>query len=154
MASKFGKGYYNDWESMIQGIKVGLQDAFEEACYKICSGADELIRGAIYSNNMGKTYEPFRTYEMGAIDYLTPHINGTECYFTFDNQDIMSLTLENPQHHGLTDDKGNGYDAESFMVQIIDDHDNKDFVDEVKDYIQKEFPKVYRECCRKNGLQL
>ena len=66
----------------------------------------------------------------------------------------MSLTLENPQHHGLTDDKGNGYDPESFIIQIIDDHDNKDFVDEVKDYIQKEFPKVYRECCRKNKLML
>lgn len=149
MAKAFGRGYYNDWDSMIQGIKVGLQKAFNEACEKICEGADELIRGAIYSNNMGITYEPFRTYEMGAISYLTPHISGTECYFSFDNKDIMSLTVDNPPHHGLED-----YDPESFMVQIIDDHDNKQFVDEVKDYIQKEFPKVYRECCKKNGLQL
>lgn len=154
MAKAFGRGYYNDWESMMQGIKVGLQSAFEEACSIICEGADELIRGAIYSNNMGETYEPFRTYEMGAIGYLTPHISGTECYFAFDNQEILSLSKDNPPHHALSDDKGNGYDPESFMIQIIDDHDDKEFVNEVRDYIQKEFPKIYRECCRKHNIQL
>ena len=154
MASKFGKGYYGDWESMIVGIKKGLQQAFNEACDELCERGNEIIRGAIYSNNMGETYEPFRTYEMGAISYLTAHISGTECYFAFDNKDILSLSPSNPPHHAFTNDKGNGYDPESFMIQIIDDHDNKQFVDEVRDYIQKEFPKVYRECCRKNGLQL
>ena len=149
MANKFGKGYYNDWESMVVGIQVGLQEAFRMACEEICEGADELIRGAIYSNNMGETYEPFRTYEMGAISYLQPHISGTYCYFTFDNQDILSLTVENPPHHGLEN-----YDPNSFIVEIINDHDKKDFVDEVRDYIQKEFPNVYRECCRKLQIQL
>lgn len=149
MAKAFGRGYYNDWESMMQGIKIGLQDAFEEACQIICERADELIRGAIYSNNMGETYEPFRTYEMGAISYLTPHISGTECYFAFDNQDIMSLTVDNPPHHGLEN-----YDSESFMIQIINDHDDKEFVNEVRDYIQKEFPNIYRECCRKHNIIL
>ena len=149
MAKIFGKGYYNDWESMMQGIKVGLQSAFNEACDIICEGADELVRGAIYSNNMGETYEPFRTYEMGAINYVTAHISGTECYFAFDNQEILSLNVENPPHHGLED-----YDPESFMIQVINYHDDKQFVEEVRDYIQKEFPKVYRECCRKNKLVL
>jgi hypothetical protein len=149
MAKIFGKGYYNDWDTMVVGIQVGLQRAFEEACNEVCEKADEIIRGAIYSNNMGETYEPFRTYEMGAISYLTPHISGTECYFSFDNQDIMSLTVDNPPHHGLEN-----YDPESFMIQIINDHDDKEFMNEVKDYIQKEFPIVYRECCRKHNITL
>ena len=36
MASKFGKGYYSDWESLMVGINVGLQKAFEMACDRIC----------------------------------------------------------------------------------------------------------------------
>ena len=148
MAKAFGRGYYNDWESMVQGIKVGLQSAFEETCNIICERADELIRGAIYSNNMGKTYEPFRTYEMGTISYLTPHISGTECYFSFDNQDIMSLTVENPPHHGLE-----SYDPESFMVQIIDAHDDKEFVNESNYYIQKDFTILYRTLYKNHNIQ-
>ena len=149
MASKFGKGYYGDWESMIVGIKKGLQQAFNEACDELCERGNEIIRGAIYSNNMGETYEPFRTYEMGAIDYLQAHVNGLDCYFTLDNEEILSLDISNPPHHGLSD-----YDAESFMVQIINDHDKKDFIEPLRDLIQKEFPNIYRERCRKNGLEL
>lgn len=149
MASKFGKGYYSDWESMIVGMKKGLQQAFNEACDELCERGNEIIRGAIYSNNMGETYEPFRTYEMGAIDYLQAHVNGLDCYFTLDNKEILSLDISNPPHHGLAD-----YDAESFMVQIINDHDKKDFIEPLRDLIQKEFPNIYRERCRKNGLEL
>ena len=154
MASKFGKGYYTDWESRIVGMQKGLQKAFNEACDELCEKGNEIIRGAIYSNNMGETYDDFRTYEMGAIDYLQAHVNGLDCYFTLDNKEILSLDISNPPHHGLSDDSGNGYDAESFMINIIDNHDNKQFMEELRDLIQKEFPKIYRERCRKNGLEL
>lgn len=154
MAKIFGKGYYNDWDTMVVGIKVGLQRAFEEACNEVCEKADEIIRGAIYSNNMGETYDDFRTYEMGAIGYLKANVSGTYCYFTFGNEEILTLTQDNPEHHALTDDPHNGYDTDSFMVDIIDDHDNKQFLEEVKYFIQKEFPNIYRERCRANGLEL
>ena len=155
MASKrFGSGYYDDWESMVVGMKKGLQKAFNEACDELCERGNEIIRGAIYSNNMGETYDDFRTYEMGAIDYLQAHVNGLDCYFTLDNKEILSLKPSNPPHHALTDEGKNGYDAESFMINIIETHNEKNFLEPLRDLIQKEFPKIYRERCRKNGLEL
>lgn len=149
MASKFGKGYYDDWESLMVGIKVGLQKAFEMACDRICEGADEIIRGAIYSRNMGETYEPFRTYEMGTIGYMKANVSGTHCEFTFDNKEILSLDIENPPHNQL------GYNSpETFMIDVINDYDEKNFVDDVRDYIQREFKNVYRQCCKELKIDL
>lgn len=153
MANKYGKGYYNDWESMMFGIQVGLQKAFEEACQEICEKANEYIRGGIYGNLHSGTYDDFRTYEMADIEYLKANVSGTYCWFTFNDKEFMSLTIDNPEHHALSDDEGNGYDADSFMWNIINPNHNN-FMDDVRDFIQKEFKDIYRKYCNANGLVL
>jgi hypothetical protein len=153
VASKYGKGYYNDWESMMFGIQVGLQKAFEEACQEICEKANEYIRGGIYGNLHSGTYDDFRTYEMADIEYLKANISGTHCWFTFNDKEFMSLTIDNPEHHALSDDRGNGYDVDGFMWDIINPNHNN-FMDDVRDFIQKEFKDIYRKHCNANGLVL
>jgi hypothetical protein len=153
MASKYGRGYFTNWESMEVAIQVGLQEAFKEACEQICEQANEMIRGGIYGNLHSGTYDDFRMYELADVEYLKPNISGTYCYFTFNDKEFMSLTIDNPEHHALSNDKGNGYSADGFMWNILNPN-HEQFMDDVRDYIQKEFAKVYRDCCRRNGLML
>ena len=153
MANKFGKGYYNDWESMLIGLQVGLQEAFKMACERLCEECNERIRGGIYGNLHDGSYDDFRTYELADIEYLIPNIIGFNCYFSFDDKNFISLTKSNPEHHALTDDVGNGYGAESFMIEIISPNHNQ-FMDDIRDYIQKEFANIYRNCCRELKIQL
>ena len=40
------------------------------------------------------------------------------------------------------------------MIDVINDYDKKDFVDDVRDYIQREFKNVYRECCKELKIDL
>ena len=154
MASKFGSGYFTDWESMEIAIKKGLQQAFERACNRVCEEADDYIRGGIYNNLHMGTYDDFRTFEMGAISYLTPNISGTYCSFSFNDKEIMSLSHDEDEvaHHALSTN-GGGYDAESYMWDIINpNHDF--FMNDVRDYIQKNWQKIYREECIALGIQL
>lgn len=153
MANKYGRGYYTNWESMELAIEIGITQAFKEACEQICEQANDMIRGGIYGNLHSGQYDDFRTYEMADIEYLKANVSGTYCNFEFNNKEFMTLTIDNPEHHGLSDDKGNGYSANSFMWELINPNHGK-FMDDVRDYIQKEFAKVYRECCRRNGLTL
>ena len=153
MASKFGKGYFTDWEEMVVALKKGLTVAFQEACQELCDEANKRIRGGIYGNLHGGTYDEFRTYELADVEYLKPNFSGTYCWFTFNDKEFMSLTIDNPEHHALSDDSGNGYDVDGFMWNIINPN-HEQFMDDVRDYIQKEFPKIYRKYCKKNKIQL
>lgn len=152
MANKYGKGYFTDWESMIMAIREGCEEAFKEACEELCQEANERIRGGIYGNLHSGSYDDFRTYELADVEYLKCNFSGTYCWFTFNDKEFMSLTIDNPVHHGLSDDKGNGYSADGFMWKIIDtNHDN--VMNDVRDYIQKEFPKIYRKCCKDRNFK-
>lgn len=151
MANRFGKGYFTDWNEMIATLKKGSERAFKKACQKICDECNDRIRGGIYG-----TYQPDfynRTEEMWDMDYLTADVQGLECQFRFDNQEFMSLTIGNPEHHALSDDVGNGYDTTNFMEKIISPiHDN--FMSDIRDYIQKNFADIYRQCCKEEGFEL
>ena len=151
MASKFGKGYYGDWQSMMRGIQEGCEDAFEEACYLICDEINERIREGIYVGDH-PTYE--RTMDIYNMPhYVTPNITGLQCEFAYDNEAFMSLHPQNPEHHALSQDSGNGYNAEGFVEEILSPiHDG--FMLDIKYDIQKKFPTVYRECCKKRGFVL
>lgn len=152
MANKFGKGYYGDWESMMRGIKEGCEDAFEEACYIICDDINARIREGIYSGGDHPTYH--RTMQMYNMpNYVTPNITGLQCEFAYDNEVFMTLDRNNPEHHALTEDKGNGYTPQGFVEDILSEQHDK-FMLDIKYDIQKQFPQIYRECCKKRGFTL
>lgn len=153
MASKYGKGYYTDWYEMIVAIQEGSKKAFKKACQKICDECNERIRGGIYTQgNISGTYE--RTMEMANMDYLKAEVHGTECQFLFDNQEFMELTIDNPEHHGLSDEGANAnYDTVKFMEEIISPIHN-DFMVDIHDYIYNNFADIYRQCCKEEGFTL
>lgn len=153
MANRFGKGYFTDWNEMMATLQEGSKRAFKKACQRICDECNERIRGGIYTlGDIQGTYE--RTMEMANMDYLMADIQGLECQFRYDNQEFMSLSIDNPEHHGLSDDGANAnYDTTAFMEKIISPiHD--DFMSDIRDYIQKNFANIYRQCCKEEGFEL
>ena len=152
MANRYGKGYYSDWYEMIQSIELGSKRAFKKACQKICEEANERIRGGIYG-----TYQPIeydRTFEMFDLDgYMTYEIDGLQCTFMIDGDEIETLDARNPEHHGLTSDSGNGYSGEKFLEELINPN-HQDFLFNCRKWIEDKYKTYYREECRKRGLSL
>ena len=163
MASKFGKGYYNDWYEMLIGINQGLEKAFEDTCKELCKEANKMIAENIYNTYQPQDYD--RTFEMfnNMNHHLTYERQGLECQFLYDNNEFTKLSIDsvgnkvsdsyNLAHHALSDDSGNGYDTQSFMDDIISPIHN-DFMVDVREYIEKNFKPTYRKYCQKYGFNL
>ena len=141
---KYGSGYSFDWGSWELTLQQGFHEALKDMCQTLCDRVNDMIQSGIYSNTP-LVYE--RTYEMEKLDYMTYECFGLTAHFYFDNKEFDTLTIDNPPHHQY-----NG-DAEGFMMYVINpQHD--DFMVDVMAYIDNNKARLYRQSCKKLGLNL
>ena len=150
--SKFGGGYYNDFDAMLISMQQGFEEALELCAERLCKDLNDIIIEQIYNTPEGDTYD--RTFEMADLDpYMTYEIYGLRCTFYINGEEIETLYARNPEHHGLTQDKGNGYTGEQFLEQLINPN-HGDFLFNCKRWIEQKYKTYYRDACRELGLNL
>ena len=131
------KQYYTSWEEMIIGIQKDYANAFDRVCEQLCEELNELIIGYTYGKEE-KEYD--RTFEMADGDIVHYRKLGTtnaEFYF----KDDMITTIDNPHHHILEE----GGDMEDLV-----DYATFGRVEDMRNYIVKRFPQLYRQAMKGN----
>ena len=147
-----GRGYFNNFDEMFISLEEGFEEALEATAERLCEDMDMIIKENIYNTPEGQTYD--RTFEMFDLDgYMTYEIDGLQCTFMIDGDEIETLDARNPEHHGLTSDSGNGYSGEKFLEELINPN-HKDFLFNCRKWIEDKYKTYYREECRKRGLSL
>ena len=146
MANKYGQGYYNNFDEMMISLEAGLREALEGTAKRLCEDMNEIIKENIYNTPEGQYYE--RTFEMYELkEYMTYEINGLQCVFKINGEEIETLDVENPPHHALEE-----YSGESFLEYLSPDH--KDFIFNCKRWIEAKYKWYYQEECRKRNIRL
>ncbi len=144
--ARYGSGYFTDWESMSIALNKGLKQALTNTCERMCEECNQMIRGGIYTTYQPTEYE--RTFEMND-DLLTYKVdNGLNAQFIWDKKVFSQIEIDGAHHHGLED-----LDLDNFM-KLISEQYHDEFLNDVRDYIQKNFKRIYQEECRKLGFSL
>ena len=139
-----GRGYYNDFETMLIGMREGLEEALEATAERLCAEMDDIIIENIYNTPEGQYYK--RTEDMAHLEgYMTYEMNGLSCTFMINGETIETLEPENPPHHALET-----YSGESFLQFFSPDH--QDFLFNCKRFIEDKYEYYYQQECRKRGL--
>lgn len=132
------KKYYTSWDEMIIGLNNDCADVFYDVCDVLCSELNDMIIAYTYGKAEGDWYD--RTFEMqdgGIVKYKK--IGALNAEFYFDDEPIV--TIDNP-HHNILQEGGT-------MEQLVD-YATFGRVEDMRDYIVKRFPQLYRKALKGN----
>lgn len=131
------KKYYTSWDEMIIGINKSCSDAFDDVCEALCVELNDLLTSYVYGKNYMPTWYD-RTYEMADGNIVNyKKIGATNAEFYFDQEPIV--TIDNP-HHNVLDEGG--------TMEDLVDYATFGRVEDMKNYIVKRFPQLYRLAMR------
>jgi hypothetical protein len=133
------KKYFTSWDEMIIGIREDSSHIFDEVCEELCEEANDLLSYYIYEQKAEvPSYQ--RTYEMdGLISYKKIGALNAEFYY---NEKLIE-TIDNPYHNVL---------EEGGTIEQMVDVASWGREEDIRAFIAKRFPQMYREKAKKLGL--
>jgi hypothetical protein len=133
------KKYFTSWDEMIIGIREDSARIFDEVCEELCEEANDLLSYYIYEQKAEMpSYQ--RTYEMdGLISYKKIGALNAEFYY---NEKLIE-TIDDPYHNVL---------EEGGTIEQMVDVASWGREEDIRAFIAKRFPQMYREKAKKLGL--
>jgi hypothetical protein len=133
------KKYFTSWDEMIIGIREDSARIFDEVCEELCEEANDLLSYYIYEQKAEvPSYQ--RTYEMdGLISYKKIGALNAEFYY---NEKLIE-TIDDPYHNVL---------EEGGTIEQMVDVASWGREEDIRAFIAKRFPQMYREKAKKLGL--
>lgn len=130
------KQYFTSWDEMIIGVQNDLANAFDDVCDVLCVELNDMLISYTYGKEESEWYD--RTYEMADGNIVTYRkLGATNAEFYFNQEPIV--TIDNP-HHNILQEGGT-------MEQLVD-YATFGRVEDMKDYIVKRFPQLYRQAMK------
>lgn len=129
------KKYFTSWDEMIIGLTKDAQGVFDDVCEVLCQELNDMITAYTYQD------EPVyydRTFEMSdgnLVSYKKKGKLNAEFYFN----DKPITEIDNPHHHVL--------EQGGTMEELVDLATNGR-VEDMKNYIVKRFPQLYRKALK------
>lgn len=132
------KKYYTSFDEMIIGIRQDCANAFDDVCDVLCQELNDILVGYVYGKEETESYD--RTFEMSEGNIVQyKKIGATNAEFYFDNKPIV--TIDNPHHNVL---------QEGGTMEDLVDYATFGRVEDMKAYIVKRFPQLYRKAMKGN----
>jgi len=126
------KQYYTSWDEMIIGIQNDCANAFDDVCDNLCQELNDMLVAYAYNGTPDYYQRTFEMSDGNIVHYKKTGATNAEFYF----KDDMITTIDNPHHHILEEG--------GTMEQLVD-LATYGRVEDMKDYIVKRFPQLYRQ---------
>jgi hypothetical protein len=150
--ARYGRGYYRDLSSLIVGVKDGLHEALDSTGKEMCERIKEIVQERLYDKYTPTIYVRLGS-DGGVLDSVNYRVDKykDEIQFFFDDSVIRVETQESGMvaHKYINDN----YSTEDMVEKWSKDSLHDDILFAVRQLLF-EFPKIYREKCKKNGLYL
>lgn len=129
------KKYFTSWDEMIIGLTSDIRGVFDDVCEVLCQELNDMITAYTY-NKEPKEYD--RTFEMSDGDLVRyKKIGSLNAEFYLNDEPIT--TIDNPHHHIL---------EEGGTMEELVDFATLGRMEDMKDYIVKRFPQLYRKALK------
>lgn len=144
--ARYGKGYYTSMDDLVVGMKSGLHEALVITCDEMLMLIRDIVEEDIYTTMKDDEVNYHRTYE--TLNAWTYDIDGLEAIFYLDGKEfhIVPSLGQHVQYKGANP-------QENYLNALKQTEWHEDVLWDIRQLLQN-FPKIYRENCKKLGLEL
>ena len=129
------KKYFTSWDEMIIGLTKDAQGVFDDVCDVLCQELNDMITAYTYQDTPVYYDRTFEMSDGNLVSYKKLGALNAEFYFN----DEPITEIDNPHHHIL--------EQGGTMEELVDFATNGR-VEDMKDYIVKRFPQLYRKAMK------